>query len=449
MVDAVRPELAALFTDQYELTMLQSYFAEGMDGEAVFELFFRELPEVRNFAVAAGLGPVLSFLEGFQFTDPALDYIGSLDAFGDAFVDRLRELRFTGDVNAPPEGTIVLPNEPLLQVIAPLPEAQVIETMVLNRMHYATVAASKAVRSVLAADGRAVVDFAARRTPGVDGAAMLSRAACIAGFKATSNLLAGRLYDLPVTGTMAHSYIEAFGDDESAFEAFARMYPGTTLLIDTFDVMAATDLVIEMSRRLGDGFNVGAVRIDSGDLGDLAGKVRQRLDDAGLNEINIFASGGLDEYRIAEHVAHDDPIDGFGVGTKVGVSKDAPDIDCAYKLVAYRGEPKTKLSTGVPMLPGRKQVWRQSDSGVARRDVIGLHDESFDGRPLLRPVMRRGEVLDEARESVPDIADRLRGELDGMPVPLRQLDPADPPYPVELSEQLGRTQQRLQRELSP
>lgn len=287
-----------------------------------------------------------------------------------------------------------------------------------------------------------------RRAHGVDAALKLARGSYLAGFAGTSNVLAGRLYGVPVFGTMAHSFIEAHHQEADALEAFAREFPGTTLLIDTYDVDACVETVIQLQRRLDESQRIGAVRIDSGDLGAQARQVRQRLDHAGLEQVKIFLSGGLDERKIADLVERGYPVDGFGVGTRVGVSADVPYYDCAYKLVAYDGEPRMKLSGSSPMLPGRKQVFRRFEAGVAVGDTIGLHEEQHKGEPVLRCVMRGGEPVAGAKPTTEAVRRHAAEQIDGLSPRLRQLAPADPPYPVAVSDALEAERHRLRQAIS-
>jgi len=425
----------ALFTDLYELTMLQAYWGEAMHEEAVFSLFVRRLPERRNFLVAAGLESVLDALERLRFEPDDIAYLRSLGRFDDGFLDWLAHFRFTGEVRAVPEGTPVFANEPILEVRAPLPEAQLVETLIMNQVHLQTVLASKAQRVVQAARGRPVVDFGPRRMHGIDAALKAARAFHIAGVAATSNTLAGKLYGVPVTGTMAHSYIQAHDDERVAFERFARRYPGTILLVDTYDTIDGVEKVINLVREKG--LDVRGVRLDSGDLGWLAKEVRARLDAAGLAKIEVFASGGLDEDAIAELLRDDAPIDGFGVGTSMGVARDAPDLDIAYKLAWYGGRGRLKLATGKPILPGAKQVYRRFEGEVAVGDVIARAEEELDGEPLLAPVMIDGRRV----EGGPDLdAARARcaASTARLPADVRALAPAEPAYPVRVSDALAR-----------
>lgn len=432
-----------LFTDLYELTMLQVYFEAGHNEEATFSLFVRRLPEGRNYLLACGLDDVLTYFETLSFSGEAIAFLRSLDQFSDTFLDWLKDFRFSGSVDAVAEGTPVFANEPILEVTAPIAEAQIAETFVMNQVHLQTVLATKAARVVEAAAGRPVVDFGARRIHGLDAANKAARAFHIAGVAGTSNVLAAKLYGIPAMGTMAHSFIQSYEHEIQAFRDFARVYPETVLLVDSYDTLTGIDKLIALSRELGDAFRVRAVRLDSGDLGDLAVKSRARLDAAGLKGVEIFASSNLDEYKIAELVAEGAPIEGFGVGTKMGVSDDAPSLDIAYKLCAYAGTGRVKLSPGKPILPGRKQVFRVSEDGVAVCDVIAREDETLEGRPLLAPVMRNGIRLDAGRVTLDKIREHAKSEVSRLRPHVRALLPADPPYPVSVSEALSRYHEEI------
>jgi nicotinate phosphoribosyltransferase len=437
---------SALFTDLYELTMAQAYQAERMDQLAVFELTFREMPRNRNYIVAAGFADVIEFLAGFRFTAADLDFLRSHTELSPEFIDGLATLRFSGDVYAVPEGTIVFPNEPLLQVIAPIAEAQLIETFVLNQVHFQSLAATKAVRVVGAARGRSVVDFGSRRSHGTDAALKVARATYLAGGDGTSNVLAGKVYDIPIVGTVAHSYVQAHEDEFASFEVFAAQYPQTTLLVDTYDTLEGVRKVIALYRKLGDRFRVRAIRLDSGDLGHLAVQTRRMLDQAGLQRVKIFASSGLDEYRIHELVISGAPIDAFGVGTKLAVVADAPGLDMAYKLVEYGGKGRLKLSTKKLLYPGRKQVFRHMESGRMTGDIIARFDESLPGEPLLQPLLRHGRPVAEVR--LEESRQCLQRELQRLPVHLHSLETASPPYPVSFSKHLKDDFDALRRSLS-
>jgi nicotinate phosphoribosyltransferase len=417
---------AALLTDLYQLTMLQAYWAEGLHDTAVFSLFVRRLPEARNLLLAAGLDDALAYLETLRFPEESLAFLRGLAGFRPGFVDWLAGLRFDGEVWAVPEGTPVFAGEPLLEVAAPLPVAQLAETFLMNQVHLQTLLASKAVRVVEAAAGRDVVDFGLRRIHGADAGLKAARAFWIAGVAATSNVLAGRIYGIPLAGTMAHSYVQAHADEAEAFRAFAALYPETTLLVDTYDTRAGVERVVELARALGADFRVRALRLDSGDLAELARDARRRLDAAGLAAVRLFASGGLDEHEVSDLVARGVPVDAFGVGTKMGVSADAPHLDVAYKLVEYAGSGRTKRSPGKELLPGPKQVFRVEEGGRAVRDVIACRDESGPGRPLLRRVMAGGRRTEAGLEPLDTARGRARAELAALPAEVRARAAARP-----------------------
>ena len=438
----------ALFTDLYALTMLQAYFEEQMDATAVFSLFVRRLPERRNFLLACGLDDVLAFLQSLRFDSSALAYLESLGRFSPRFLQHLEGLRFTGDVYAVAEGTPVFAQEPLVEVEAPIAEAQLVEAFVMNQIHLQTLIASKAARVVEAARGREVVDFGVRRIHGIDAGLKAARAFHVAGVDATSNVAAGQAYGLRVAGTMAHSYIQAHEREYDAFRAFVRLYPDTTLLVDTYDTLAGVRHVVRLARELGPDVRVRAVRLDSGDLGALARDTRRLLDAAGLPQIAIFASGGLNEDEIDRLLAAGAPIDGFGVGTDMGVSRDAPSLDIAYKLVEYAGKARLKLSTGKVLLPGRKQIFRVERDGVADHDVLARRDEDLPGRALLQRVMAAGARTDAGRATLDQSRTHAAGELRRLPARLRGLAPARPPYVVEISRALTRAGEILQHDIA-
>lgn len=434
---------SALLTDLYELTMVDAYLAEGLHDEAAFSLFVRRLPARRNFLLACGLEDALTYLETVRFTAEELAWLESLGRFSPRLLDWLEHFRFSGDAHAVPEGTPVFGEEPLLEVLAPLPEAQLVETALINLLHLQTLAASKAARVVEAARGRPVVDFGVRRMHGEDAGLKVARAAYVAGVSATSHLLAGQRYGIPVSGTMAHSYIQAHDDELAAFRAYAHRYPETTLLVDTYDTLEGVRKVVALARELGPDFRVRAVRLDSGDLLALSLGARELLDAAGLEHVQIFASGGLDEDEVERLLAHHSPIDAFGVGTAMGVSADAPSLDMAYKLVEYAGLGRLKLSTGKVLLPERKQVFRQEEDGVARRDVLARHDEALPGRPLLRQVMHAGRRLEDASPSLEALRAHAREELARLPLEVTRLEPARPAYPVHVSPGLSEARERV------
>jgi nicotinate phosphoribosyltransferase len=434
---------AALLTDLYELTMLQSYFDEGMNDLAVFDLFMRRLPVNRDYLVACGLEHVLHYLETFRFTSDAIDYLRSLGRFTEPFLEDLERFRFTGDVYAMPEGTPLFANEPFIEIVAPLREAQFVETFIMNQTQMATLAASKAARVVRAARGRSVVDFGARRMQGTDAALKQPRAYYVAGVASTSSVLAGQTWGIPVSGTMAHSYILAFPDELHAFRRFLQAYPSAILLIDTFDVSKAVEHIIRLAGEMGDGFRVSGVRLDSGDLSKHARHVRRQLDTAGLNQIKIYASSSLDEYEIEKIVTGGIPIDGFGVGRNLATSADVPVLDTAYKLVEYAGKAKMKLSESKSTLPGQKQVYRERSGGRFVRDVIALSEEgNLQGEQLLVKVMEKGRRLGSP-EPLDQCRTRCKTELDALPEHLLTLSKGFPEYPVELSASLSRLKTSL------
>lgn len=436
----------ALFTDLYQLTMLQAYFEERMTERAVFSLFVRRLPPNRNFLIACGLDTVLDYLETLRFSQQDLAYLDTLKIFSDRFLEWLAEFRFIGDVHAVREGTPVFANEPILEVEAPLPEAQLIETYVMNQVQLQTMLASKAHRVVTAARGRSVIDFGARRMHGTDAALNAARAFRIAGVDATSNVLAGKRFCIPVAGTLAHSYIQAHGDESAAFRAFANLYPDTVLLIDTYDTLVGVKKVIELAKELGEEFKVRAVRLDSGDLLGLSIRVRAALNQAGLDRVQIFASSSLDEYEIDRLITSGAPIDGFGVGTAMGVSADAPYLDIVYKLTSYAGEGRIKLATSKPVLPGRKQVFRMSDGDRDTGDVIGRASEDLPGRTLLQQVMRDGKRITASTHNLTETRRYAAEHIARLSDAVRDLPEADPPYPVEISPELNAYHQEVIRE---
>jgi nicotinate phosphoribosyltransferase len=437
--------VGALFTDLYEVTMAQAFVAQGMSGTAVFEAFFRRLPPRRSYVLAAGLQDLLDFLEAFRFEPEEVEYLRGLGLFSDAFLRRLSRLRFTGDVWALPEGTAVFPNEPLVQVIAPIVEAQLVETFVLNQLHLQSVIASKAARIVEAARGRAVVDFGSRHAHGTDAALKAARASYLAGAAGTSNLMAARCYGIPAFGTMGHSFVQAFESELAAFAAFAGLYPGTTLLVDTYDTLRGIDRVSELARQFGERFDVRAVRLDSGDLAALSRAARSRLDAAGLDRVQVFVSSDLDEHSIAALVAADSPIDGFGVGTRLALAEDAPSLDMAYKLVSYRGAGRTKLSADKAIYPGRKQIFRRAEQGYFRGDTIGQHEEGLPGEPLLVPVMKNGVRVPRSDRSLHEVRRRVSEQVGALPPELRSIESDGPSYPLSVSDRTTNQLDELRR----
>ena len=432
---------AALFTDLYELTMAQVYVANAMFEPATFSLFYRKLPRARNYILSCGVEDAADFLCQLRFGDEDLEYLRSTGQLSDAFLDYLADFRFTGDMLAVPDGTPIFPQEPILEVTAPLPEAQIVETWVLNQVHSQSVLATKAARTVEAAAGRPVLDFGLRRIHGADNGIKAARAFHVAGVAATSNVLAGRIWNIPIAGTMAHSYIQAHDSEYSAFRAFAAEFPDTILLVDTYDTLAGVEKVVELKRELGDEFRIRGIRIDSGNLGELARRSREILDAAGLSYVQIFVSGGLDEFEIDALLADGAPIDGFGVGTAMGVSPDAPELDVAYKLVDYAGKGRMKLSTGKPTLPGAKQVFRNRDG-----DVLARRDENIEGQPLLEPLLGRGTRV-RARDTADTARQRAAKRLAALPDAIRSIHPAENEYPVKLSAALAQHRDRVQQRI--
>src|SRR5215470_13984435 len=422
------PGVSALLTDLYQLTMLQTYFERGMTDTAVFELFFRRLPpKQRNFLLAAGVEQVVQFLEGLCFQPAELEWLARQNHFTPKFIDQLAQLRFTGDVDAVPEGTVLFASEPIIRVVAPLPQAQLVETRLMNLLHFQTMIASKAARAVVQAPDKLLVDFGLRRAHGAEAGLLAARATYLAGMSGTATVLAGTLYGVPIFGTMAHSFIQAHESEAEAFENFARSHPNNiTFLIDTYDTEAAAHKVVKLARKLArDGIRVRAVRIDSGDLAEHARRVRRILDDGGLPEVKLFASGGIDEFALRELLrVKRAPIDGFGIGSGMDTSYDVPTFDCAYKLQEYAGRARRKRSEGKATWPGIKQVYRSfgSDDRMSG-DLLTLDVDSQPGEPLLIPIMRGGrrlpglQTLDQART-------RARGQLARLPDALRSLEPA-------------------------
>lgn len=421
----------ALLTDLYELNMAASYLRRGMTQPATFSLFVRDLPDGWGFLVACGLDRCLEFLESFRFEEEDLAYLSEIEGYTDETLDSFRSLRFEGEVRAVPEGRLVFADEPVLEVTAPLPQAQLVETYLLNQITYQTAVCSKAARCKIAAADRDLIDFSFRRVHGAEASLAVARATAIAGFEATSNVEAARVLGLTAAGTMAHSYIEAFGSEIEAFRAFAEDFPNrVVLLVDTYDTSRGVEKAIEIAEELsGRGSRLLGIRLDSGDLAELSRSARRRLNEAGLQDVRILVSGSLDEHKIA--ALGDAPIDAFGVGTRVGVAADAPYLDSVYKLVEFDGRPVAKLSTGKATLPGPKQVWRRSEMDG---DVIALRDEEgpVGAEPLLTQVMADGRRLID--EGIEEPRLRFAEELRLLPMTLGSLEPGR--YPVERSSAL-------------
>ncbi|MDY6828119.1 MAG: nicotinate phosphoribosyltransferase [Pseudomonadota bacterium] len=439
-------QTAALFTDLYELRMLQAYQRAQMTKTAVFSLYVRDLPATRNFLVAAGVEETIASLVQLKFAPDDLDYLRQLGGFSEEFLGSLADWRFTGSVWGLPEGTPVFANEPLLEVEAPLGQAQIIETHLLNQVGFQTLVASKAVRAVLAAGTKPVIDFGARRAHGSDAAMKAARSAYLVGFQSTSNLLAGRRYQLPVTGTMAHSYIEAHDSELAAFRNYSELYPSTTLLVDTYDSLNGVEQVIALATERGTDFEVSAIRLDSGDLLALSTAARRRLNQAGLTAVQIVASGGLDESAIAQLERQQAPIDAYAMGTRTVTSADAPSLDCAYKLVEYAGRGRMKLSSGKHTLPGRKQVFRHMEHGRCVGDQIGLRDEALKGRRLLVPMMVNGQLVSAGITNLTDARARCAAWITSLPPALLALSPAAQ-YPVTQSAALENLQAQVRADV--
>jgi nicotinate phosphoribosyltransferase len=427
-----------LLTDLYQLTMMQSYLENGMTDTAVFEFFTRKLPNHRGFLVFAGLEQALQYLETLHFSEDELAWLTASGRFSKDFVDYLEDLRFEGDVHAMPEGTIFFPDEPVLRVTAPIPVAQLVESRLINILQFQTLIASKACRIKLVTPDKLLVDFGLRRAHEAEAALMAARASYIAGFSGTSTVLAGPVLDIPVFGTMAHSFILAHASEEKAFLDFARTHPdNVVLLIDTYDTEKGAETAVRVASILeSEGIAIRGVRLDSGDLAEHARKVRRILDEGRLEKATIFASGNLDEYELMRLTREKAPIDGFGIGTRLTTSSDAPYLDCAYKLQEYAGIPRRKRSEGKATWPGRKQVYRRyDDHGRMTGDVLTLEDDPQDGSPLIRPMMKKGELL-APYPQLAVIQDYTARQLKSLPTELARLTEAT--YPVNVSEALRR-----------
>jgi nicotinate phosphoribosyltransferase len=443
------PAASALLTDLYQLNMLQAYLDRGETQTAVFEFFVRKLPAHRGFLVAAGLEQVLEFLETLRFAPDELDWLAKTGRFSKAFIDYLADFRFAGDVHAMPEGTVFFADEPILRVTAALPQAQLIETRVINLLQFQSMVASKAARMVLAAPGKLLVDFGFRRAHGAEAGLLAARASYIVGFAGTATVLADKEFGIPIFGTMAHSYIQVHDDELDAFENFARSRPSNlTLLIDTYDTEAAAHKVVALAPRLkAAGIKINAVRLDSGDLVALSKSVRHILDAGGLHDVAIFASGGLDENELARLTRAGAPIDGFGVGTSLTTSSDAPVLDCIYKLQEYAGVARRKRSIGKATWPGRKQVWRRFGAdGRMAGDILSVEGDTQPGEPLIEAVMRAGRRLDPPRP-LADIRAHAARDLERLPEALRSLD-VSAPYPVKLADALTRLSAEVDRRVT-
>ncbi len=435
-----------LLTDLYELTMAAAYYRHGMFAPATFSLFIRRYPDHRSYFVSAGLEEVLEYLESLAFTEEELDYLNATTRFSQDFLQYLSTLRFTGNVVALPEGTIFFKNEPILEVTAPLIEAQIVESFIINAVNLPVAIVTKASRCVHAAAGRGCVDFSLRRTQGTDAGMKVARASYIAGFSATSNVLAGWRYGIPLSGTMAHSFVTSFEKEIDAFRAFGETFPDQSVfLIDTYDTLSGACNAVKVAMELAEqGKQLKGVRLDSGDMAALSKQVRALLDEARLTNVEIFSSGNLDEYSIAEMVRNEAKIDAFGIGTKMGVSADGPYTDIAYKLVEYDGRPVLKLSSGKETLVGKKQVFRRRGNGFMQEDTIAFREEKGHGEPLLRHVMINGK-RSQAPETLETIRERFREQSTALDQKYKHLESPEV-YPVRLSRQLQELQNRVAAE---
>ena len=445
---------SALLTDLYQINMMQAYLDRGATDTAVFELFARNLPPRRGFLVAAGLEQALQFLETLQISAAEIEWLKSTGRFRPNLIDYLSSLRFTGDVHAMAEGSVFFANEPILRVTAPLPQAQFVESRLINIVHYQTLIAAKAARMMLAAPNKVLVDFGFRRAHGAEAGLMAARASYLTGFAGTATVLAGQEFGIPIYGTMAHSFIELFDDESEAFAAFAQSRPDNlVLLIDTYDVEAAARKVVALAPKLAQaGITIRSVRLDSGDLIALSRSVRAILDAGGLQAVTIFASGGLDEDDLAVFAKENAPIDGLGIGTAMTTSSDVPALDVVYKLQEYAGVARRKRSANKATWPGRKQVWRRYGAdGRMAGDILSLEAPSQgsarkeDGEPLVRLVMRNGKRVAPA-PSLEDIRRHSKREFERLPSPLQRLD-RGAAYPVEVAQVLRDLADEVDRRL--
>ncbi len=440
---------SALLTDLYQFNMIQAYLDHGKTETAVFEFFVRKLPSQRGFLMAAGLETALDFLENLRFSAEELEWLAKSGRFKAELIDYLASFRFRGDVHAMPEGTVFFANEPILRVTSSLPEAQLVETRLINILHFQSLIAAKASRMVLLAPKKLLIDFGLRRAHGAEAGLMAARASYIAGFAGTATVLAEKIFGIPIYGTMAHSFIQAFDDETLAFESFAHAHPDNlVLLIDTYDTETAASKVVALAPRLkAAGITVRGVRLDSGDLVALSKSVRRLLDDGGLADVIIFGSGGIDEDMLNTFAQKHAPIDGFGIGTSLTTSSDVPSLDCAYKLQEYAGLPRRKRSAGKETWPGRKQVWRNYGSdGRMAGDILSLDDDKQSGTRLLQLVMRDGRRIGP-QPTLADIRKLASRELEQLPEPLRRLEPC-PPYPVKVSDRLVKLTSDVDRRLA-
>ncbi|RLG20316.1 nicotinate phosphoribosyltransferase [Candidatus Micrarchaeota archaeon] len=447
MYSSISNQTAPLLTDLYQLTMCASYFDNGHRGEATFDLFVRSMPPHRSYLLFAGLESALDYLKNLKFTDECINYLDSTKLFKDSFLSYLERFKFRGDVHAIAEGTLFFPNEPVMRVTAPLPQAQLVETFLLNTVNFQTLVASKAARIATSARNASLVDFSPRRDHGAEAALQVARSSYIAGFTGTSNVLAGKKYGIPIYGTVAHSFIMSYEYELDAFRAYSSTFPDKCLLlIDTYDTLKGARNAVKIGEELKkNGHSLMGVRLDSGNLLKLSRKVRELLDKSGFKKSIILASGNLDEYKIEKLVKKKAPIDSFGVGTALGTSNDAPFLNVNYKLSEFKGKPVIKLSSGKMTLPGRKQVYRFYDGrGKMKHDLIGLESEKSSGRALLKQVMKNGRL---ARKHPPlnSIRKNARRNLESLPGRCKRLKQAST-YEVRLSKELQSIISKLKQE---
>lgn len=440
----VNDQNMALLTDLYELTMAQSYFDAGMNDTAVFDFFARGAKK-RSYLLSAGLEQVLYYLQNIRFCDEDIAYLRETGRFSDHFLNYLKEFRFSGDLYAVDEGEILFGNEPFITVEAPLIEAQIVETFIINTMQLSILVATKAMRCRSVAEDTALVDFGLRRAHGTDAGMKAARCAYIGGFAGTSNVLAAKTFDIPAFGTMAHSFILAHESEEEAFAHFLETYPeNSILLVDTFDTINGVEQAVKAVKRAGLS-DFRGIRLDSGEIERLAKKSRLILDREGFEKAMIFVSGGLNEYKIRELMRKGAPIDGWGVGTELVVSADAPYLDCAYKLVEYAGRPKMKLSPDKVTLPSKKQIFRRYEKGIIAEDTIALRDEKIEGRPLMKRYIQRGEIVIDP-PSLETVRQKARESFDTLPPELKEIDSTHMPLP-SLGPGLSETMERLKADI--
>ncbi len=430
--------ISPLLVDLYEITMGYSYFKHGKNEPATFELFVRKFPKNRNYLVSAGIDDIIDFLLDFRFTPDDIDYLRSLNMFSEDYLEFLAGMRFTGDMYAVPSGQIYFPGEPVVVITAPRIQAQILETALLNQFNFQSMIATKGARVISAARSRACVDFSPRRDHGVDASIKVAKNTYMVGFMGTSNLLAGKIYGIPVFGTMAHSYVMSFESEEEAFRTFAEDFPNTTLLIDTYDVLEAARKVIELVKQ---GYRIKGVRIDSGDLVSLSRKVREMFRQHGL-ELLIFLSGDLDEYAIDSLLKNGAEVDAFGVGTRLGTSADIPYLNGVYKLVEDESGPRVKLSPGKVTLAGKKMLYRVYENGMMVRDIIALSGEKIENaEPLLVKFIEGGRPVRE--DSMEEGRRRFREAFASLPGHLKAIYEVEDRYPVYLSQGLREVMSRF------